>query len=72
MTSEPTKGQPITKGFVIGLVIVLLLLFAVYSCGPEFGCLIDGGEPARNAMGAEWCELDGDNLPSDGDVGMWW
>ena len=46
----------------ISLLTVLIVL-AVYACGPEAICYIDGGHPAVNGFGMEWCEQDGDSRP---------
>ena len=58
--------------WLIGLVVVMFIVLAVYACGPEAICYARGGDPASNAFGAKWCELDGNSLPSEGDTSLDW
>ena len=51
--------------------LVLLPMF-VYACGPHVACLGEGGEFARNAVGAEWCEIDGDGRLTGADQSLSW
>ena len=57
--------------FGIAVVAVLTALI-LWQCGPAAICTVQGGKPVGNALGAEWCELDGNNLPSEGDYSLRW
>lgn len=52
---------------------VLTALF-IYGCGPQLICVAEGGEPVGNALGVEWCDLDGDRFftPEGGDWILGW
>lgn len=53
-----TTKQATIRGWAVVCVVGVLLAFFVYACGPQAVCLAKGGEPASNAFGAEWCDLD--------------
>ena len=65
---------PMTPGEAKIMAVILLILcgLIVYGCGPEAICIARGGDPAVNAFGMEWCELDGNGRPSGGDYRLGW
>lgn len=74
-SSRPTLELPsVTSGeaTILGVILIIMFGLVVYSCGPEALCIAQGGDPAVNAFGMEWCELDGNNRPSDGDYRLGW
>ena len=54
------------------LVIAILIALFIFECGPEALCVLEGGEPMANAFGMEWCDLDGDRLPSRDEWRLEW
>ena len=74
---EPSRRESarrMTPGEAKIMAVILLVVcgLIVYGCGPEAICIAQGGDPAANAFGMEWCELDGDGFPSDGDYRLGW
>lgn len=61
-----------TRPKIIMASIVAVLAVYGYACGPETICVVQGGEPVSNALGVEWCELDGNDYPSEGDFRLQW
>lgn len=64
------RGQIIVA--IVFCAIALGIIAFTYACGPEILCYGGGGEPAMNGFGTEWCELDGNNVPSIGDTSLSW
>ena len=71
MSMKSDKGLP-TWFWAWFVVIAVAIILGVYACGPTALCVMQGGEPAQNLLGAKWCELDGNNRPSEGDVALEW
>ena len=69
--AEPRKRFWTKPKIIIASILAVLIVYG-YACGPETLCLVQGGDPVGNALGAEWCELDGNNIPSDGDFRLNW
>lgn len=49
------------------MLLAVALVVGLSTYGPTMSCLAGGGEPAMNALGAEWCAKDGDGELSPGD-----
>ena len=69
----PTGKKPFWTPTKVAILIILVVIgLFIAACGPETMCLAQGGDPAQNAFGMEWCELDGNNIPSEGDFSLNW
>ena len=44
----------------VAVVLAVGLVVGMVSYGPVLACYVTGGEPAMNAVGAEWCEKNDD------------
>ena len=69
---QPTEPKPKSNRGLLWVIIVILLLFAGYACGPEAICLAQGGSPSSNAFGVEICDVDKDGKLDDDDWRLQW
>lgn len=69
---QPTEPKPKTNRGLLWVIIVILLLFAGYACGPEAVCIAQGGSPSSNAFGVEICDVDKDGKLGDDDWRLQW
>lgn len=71
-TATADKRPFWTRTKVTLAIILAVVALYVAACGPETICMVQGGDPVENAFGMEWCELDGNRIPSEGDFSLNW
>ena len=70
---QPTEPKPKSNRGLLWVIIVILIVFAGYACGPEAVCIVQGGSPSANGFGVEICDVDKDGRfdPDDDRLLQW-
>lgn len=64
---------PLTaRGVFLAVLFAVTIATSLVVYGPVLACHSHGGEPMMNTYGAEWCDINGDRIPTDGDRSLNW